>query len=83
LCEEDNGGVGRRVSSILISFAGVEGLFVLMGAYGWTHNALSPIMESDICEYMDPQSKSGNFAIMGPLFVWHGFLSRSHDLIIR
>jgi hypothetical protein len=54
LCEEDNGGVGRRVASILI-FAGVEGLFVLMGAYGldpqrtlqlwkvtyaktWTHN---------------------------------------------
>ena len=53
----------------------------------WTHSALpSPIMESHICESMDPQSSFGNFAIMGPLFVWLLFgtvMSRSHDLIIR
>jgi hypothetical protein len=86
LCGEDNGGVGRRVASILISLAGVAGLFVLMGAYGHGPTGPTIIMESHICEYMDPQSRFGNFAIMGPfvcLAALARFLSRSPDLIIR
>jgi hypothetical protein len=78
LCEEDNGGVGRRVASIFISLAGVAGLFVLMGAYGHGPTGPtmhSPIMEGHICEYMDPQSRFGNFAIMGP-FVCLAALAR-------
>ncbi len=55
--------------------AGVAELFVLMGARDpqWTLSN----MESDICESMDPQSRFGNFAIMGPFVCLARFLSRS------
>ncbi len=77
------GLVGRWQSILII--AGVEGTICSYGSL-WTGptgpTIHSPIMESDICESMDPQSRFGKFAIMGP-FVCLAFLTRSHDLIIR
>ena len=77
LCEGENGGVDRligRWQGILIS---VEGLRACL--FIWERmdpldpldpQCIRPIMEGHICESMDPQSTFGNFAIMGPLFVW-------------
>jgi hypothetical protein len=90
LCKEDNGGVGGLVGrwqGILISLAGVEGLFVLMGAYGPTGPSTLSLQLWKVT-YAKAWTHNPHLETL-PLWVLCLFgccfvtvLSRSHDLII-